>query len=122
MFLGPPLRGPGPTTPSTPRAARVTGSQPTVNAVIPLMCQKVVGTFNRLNPCMSTVELCEKGKIRLSQLKVGREGACVIFGLLGRCSGCKYRHEVYAVPTSQQTAIVKAMEGALATMKAVGGA
>jgi hypothetical protein len=48
MFLGPPVRGPGPTTPSTPRAARVTGLQPTVNAAIPPMCQKVVGTFNRL--------------------------------------------------------------------------
>ena len=86
------------------------------------MCQKVVGTFNRLYPGMSVVELCEKGKVRLSQLKVGREGACVNFGLLGRCSGCKYRHEVCTVPTSRQTAIVKAMEGALATMKAAAGA
>ncbi len=73
------------------------------------MCQKVVGTFNRLYPGMSVVELCEKGKVRLSQLKVGQEGACVNFGLLGRCSGCKYRHEVCTVPTIRQTAIVKAM-------------
>jgi hypothetical protein len=124
MFLGPPLRVPvpGATTPSTPRAPRVSGPQPTVNAAIPPMCQKVVATFNRLYPGMSVVELCERGKVRLSQLKVGREGACVNFGLFGRCSGCQYRHEVCSVATSRQTAIVKVMEGALATMKAAAGA
>ena len=36
----------------------------------PPMCQKVVATFNRLYPGMSVLELCEKGKVRLSQLKV----------------------------------------------------
>jgi hypothetical protein len=86
------------------------------------MCQKVVATFNRLYPGMSVVELCERGKVRLSQLKVGREGACVNFGLFGRCSGCQYRHEVCSVATSRQTAIVKVMEGALAMMKAAAGA
>jgi len=75
MFLGPPLRVPGPTTPSTPQAARITGPQPMVNAVIPPMCQKVVATFNRLYPGMSVLELCERGKVCFSQLKVGREGA-----------------------------------------------
>ena len=122
MFLGPPVRVPGPMTPSTPRAARVTGPQPTVNAAIPPMCQKVVATFNRLYPGMSVLELCEKGKVHFSQLKVGRDGACVNFGLFGRCSGCQYRHEVCTVATSRQTAIVKVMEGALATMKAAAGA
>jgi hypothetical protein len=122
MFLGPPLRVPVPTTLSTPRAARVTGPQPTVNAAIPPMCQKVVATFNRLYPGMSVLELCEKGKVRFSQLRVGREGACVNFGLFGRCSGCQYRHEVCTMATSCQTAIVKVMEGALATMKAAAGA
>ncbi len=68
------------------------------------------------------MELCEKGKVRLNQLKVGWEGACINFGLLGRCSGCKYKHEVCTVPTSRQTAIVRVMEGALATMKAAAGA
>jgi hypothetical protein len=122
MFLGTPSRLPGPTTPSTPRAARTTGPQPTVNPLIPPMCQKVVATFNRLYPGMSVLELCEKGKVRLGQLKVGREGACVNFGLLGRCSGCQYRHEVCTVATSRQATIVKVMEGALATMKAAAGA
>ena len=113
MLLGPPLRVPGPTTPSTPQAARITGPQPTVNAIIPLMYQKVVATFNRLYPNMSVLELCERGKVRLSQLKVGREGACVNYGLFGRCSGCQYRHEVCTVATSRQAAIVKVMESAL---------
>jgi len=124
MFLGPPLRVPvpGPTAPFTPRAARVTGPQPKVNAAIPPMCQKVVGTFNRLFPGMSVLELCEKGKVRFSQLRVRREGACATFVLLRRCPGCQYRHEVSTVPTSRQTAIVKAMEGALATMTAAAGA
>jgi hypothetical protein len=86
------------------------------------MCQKVVATFNRLYPGMSVLELCEKGKVRFSELKVRREGACVNFGLFGRCSGCQYRHEVCTVATSRQTAIVKVMEGALAKIKAAAGA
>jgi len=118
MFLGSPGRVPVPTTPSTPRAAQVTGPQPTVNATIPPLCQKVLATFNRLYPGMSVVELCEKGKVQFSDLKVGRAGACVNFGLFGRCTGCQYRHEVCTVATSRQTAIVKVLEGALATMKA----
>ncbi len=122
MFLGPLLRVPGPTTPSTPRAARITGLQPTVNDAIPPMCQRVVATFNRLYPNMSVLELCQRGKVHLSQLKVGREGACVNYGLFGRCSGCQYRHEVCTVATSRQAAIVKVMESALATMKATAGA
>jgi len=84
------------------------------------MYQKVVATFNRLYPGMSVLELCERGKVR--QLRVGREGACVNFGLLGRCSGCQYKHEVCTVPASRQASIVKVMESALATMKAATGA
>ena len=68
------------------------------------------------------MELCEKGKVLLGQLRVGQEGDCVNFGLLGRCSGCQYRHEVCTVATSRQALIVKVMESALATMKAVAGA
>ena len=86
------------------------------------MCQKVVATFNILYPGMPVVELCERGKVRLSQLKVGQEGTCVNFGLFGRCPGCQYRHEVVTVATSRQAAIVKVMESALATMKAAAGA
>ncbi len=42
MFLGPPVRLPAPTTPSTPRAARVTGSQPTVNAGLVCFVGKII--------------------------------------------------------------------------------
>jgi len=76
------------------------------------MCQNVVATFNRLYPGMSVLELCEKGKVRFGDLKVGREGACVNFGLFGRCSGCKYRHEVCAVATSRALVLLDG-EGAV---------
>ena len=66
----------------------------------------------------ASFQLCERGKVRFSQLKVGRDGACVNYGFFGRCSGCQYRHEVYTVATSRQVAIVKVMDSALATMKA----
>jgi hypothetical protein len=92
------------------------------NAAIPPMCQKVVATFNRLYPGMSVVELFERGKVRFRDLKVGQEGTCVNFGLFGRCPGCQDRHEVATVATCRQAAIVKVMESALATMKAVAGA
>jgi hypothetical protein len=51
--------------------------------MIPPMCQKVVATINRLYPGMSVLELCEKGTVRLDQIRVGQEEACVNFGLLG---------------------------------------
>ncbi len=82
----------------------------------------MVRTFNRLYLDMSVVELCEKGKVRLSQFRLGRDGACINCGLFGRCSGCKYKHEVCTVATSRQREIVKTMEGTLATMKAAAGA
>jgi hypothetical protein len=71
---------------------------------------------------LGAVRLCERGKVRLSQLKVGREGACVNYGLFGRCSGCQCRHEVCPVAISWQVAMVKVMESALAKMKATAGA
>ncbi len=117
--MGAPLKVPGAKTPATTRAVRAAGPQPTVNAEIPPLCQKVVAAFNRLHPSMTILELCLPGKVRFGQLKVGKEGACVNFGLLGQCSGCRYRHKVCSVPDSRQAAIVKVLEGAMATMKAV---
>ncbi len=67
---------------------------------------------------MTFLELCSRGKIQFGQLKIGKDGACVNFGLLGQFLGCKYRHEVCSVSDSQQAAIAKVMEGAMATMKA----
>jgi hypothetical protein len=66
---------------------------------------------------MTVFELCSWGKVRFGQLKIGKDGACVNFGLLGWCSGCQYRHEVCSVPDSQQAAIVMVLESAMATMK-----
>jgi hypothetical protein len=116
--MGTPSKVPGSKTPATTRAVRAAGPQPTANAAIPPLCQKVVAAFNRLHPSMTIPELCSRGKVRFSQLKVGKDGACVNFGLLGRCLGCKYRHEVCPVSDSRQAAIVKVLEGAMATMKA----
>jgi hypothetical protein len=115
-FMGAPLKVPGAKMPATTRAVRAAGPQPTINAAIPPLCQKVVAAFNRLHPSITILELCLRGKVRFGQLKVGKEGACVNFGLLRWCSGCRYRHEV--VPDSRQAAIVKVLEGAMATMKA----
>ncbi len=101
-----------------PRAVRTAGPQPTVNVLIPPLCQKVVAAFNRLHPSMTILELCSRGKVRFGQLKVGKDGACVNFGLLRRCSGCQYRHEVCSMSDSRQVAIVEVLEGAMSTMKA----
>jgi hypothetical protein len=118
-FMGAPLKVPGAKTQATTWAVHAAGPQPTVNAVIPPLCQKVVAAFNRLHPSMTILKLCSRGKVRFGQLKVGKERACVNFGLLGRCSGCRYRHKVCSVPDSRQAAIVKVLEGVMATMKAM---
>jgi hypothetical protein len=117
-FMGAPSKIPGARMPTNTRAVRAAGPQPTINASVPPLCQKVVAAFNRLHPSMTILELCSRGKVRFGQLKVRKDGACVNFGLLGRCSGCKYRHEVCPVSNSRQAAIVKVLEGAMATMKA----
>jgi hypothetical protein len=117
-FMGAPSKVPGARTPATTRAVRTAGPQPTVNASIPPLCQKVVAAFNRLHPSMTILKLCSWGKVRFGQLKVGKDGVCVNFGLLGRCSGCQYRHEVCSVSDSRQAAIVKVLKRAMATMKA----
>ncbi len=67
---------------------------------------------------MTVLELCSRRKVRFGKLKIGKDGACVNFGLLGRCSGCQYRHEVCLVPDSQKAAVLKVLESAMATMKA----
>ena len=118
QFLGTPAKAPGAKVPATTTPRRPSGPQPTVNASIPPGCQKVVAAFNKLYPSMTILELCTRGKVRFGNLKVGKDGACVNFGLLGRCPGCNYRHEVCTVSDSRQAAIVKVLEGAMATMKA----
>ncbi len=63
-FMGVPSKVPGAKTPATTRAVRGTRPQPTVNAAIPPLCQKVVAVFKRLHPSMTILELCLQGKVR----------------------------------------------------------
>jgi hypothetical protein len=117
LFRGSSGKMPGSKLPATTRAARVAGPQPTVNTAIRPLCQKVVASFNRLYPSLTILDLCTQGKVKFGQLKIGKEGSCVNFGLLGRCLGCKYRHKVCSVLDSRQAAIIRIMESAMATMK-----
>jgi hypothetical protein len=117
LFCSSSVKVPGSKLPATTRAAQGTGPQPTINIAIPPLCQKVVASFNRLYPSLTILDLCTWGKVKFGHLKVGKEGACINFGLLGWWSGCKYRHKVCTVPNSRQAAIVKVIESAMATMK-----
>jgi hypothetical protein len=120
LFLGPPPKLTDAPMPAATRTGRpaVAGPQPTSNASIPPLCQKIVALFNRLYPTSTLHDLCTQGKVSINQLRIGRPGACISFGLLGRCPGCKYRHEVCSVANSRQAEVVKVIEGAMATMKA----
>jgi hypothetical protein len=119
LFMGPPTKLPGAPMPATTQTRRptVTGPQPTSNALIPPLCHKVVASFNRLYPALRVQDLCMQEKVKFFLLKIGKGGACINFGLLGRCPGCKYRHEVCSVSDSHQAAVVKVLESAMATMK-----
>jgi hypothetical protein len=117
LFCGSWGKIPGLKLPATTRAARVAGPQPTINTMILPLCQKVVASFNRLYPSLTILNLCTQDKVKFGQLKIGKEGSYVNFGLLGRCSGCKYRQEVCSVLDSRQAAIIRIMESAMATMK-----
>ncbi len=44
---------------------------------------------------------------------------CLNFGLLGRCKGCTYKHEVCTIPEEHQTQNAKAMEWGMAALKVV---
>jgi hypothetical protein len=99
LFLGPPPKLTGAPMPAATRMGRpaVAGLQPTSNASIPPLCQKIVTLINRLYPTLSLNDLCTRGKVSINRLQIGRPGACINFGLIGLCPGCKYRHKVCAV-------------------------
>jgi hypothetical protein len=120
LFMGPPSKLPGAPMPAATWTGWPTadGPQPTSNASIPPLCHKVVTLFNQLYPALTAHDLCTRGKIPFSQLRIGKQGACINFGLLGQCPRCKYRHKVCSVSDSRQAAIAKVLEGAMATMKA----
>ncbi len=67
---------------------------------------------------MTVQDLCTQGKVKISLLKIGKGGACINFGLLGWCPGCKYQHELCSVSDSHQAAVAKVLESTMATMKA----
>jgi hypothetical protein len=96
-----------------------TGVKPSVNTAIPSLCQKAVAAFNQMYLRMSLVELCKHGGIKLSTVLVGRKGECSNFGLLSGCTGCTYAHVPCTVGKARQVEISKAIEQAMATMKAV---
>jgi hypothetical protein len=48
----------------------------------------------------------------------GKSGSCLNFGILGRCKGCTYKHEVLTIPEERQAHIAKAIERGMAAMKA----
>ena len=54
----------------------------------------------------------------MSMLQGARKGGCLNFGLLGRCKGCSYKHEVLSILDERQTQIAKAMERGMVAMKA----
>jgi len=117
-FLGTQVRAPGGRLAlgtRAPRPAAAAGPQPTVNTAIPPLRQKAVATFNQMYPGLTITDLCQQGRVKFSLLRFGQEGACMNYELLGRCTGCQYRHEVCTATESRQASIAKAMEKGLAT-------
>jgi hypothetical protein len=92
--------------------------QATSNPSIPPLCQKAVAAFTKAHPGLTISDLCKQGGVKMSQLQSGRKGICLNFGLLGRCKGCSYKHEVLSIPDERQTQIAKAMERGMVAMKA----
>ena len=97
----------GPTTP-----------QATSNPSIPPLCQKAVAAFTKTHPGLTISDLCKQGGVKMSLLQGARKGVCLNFGLLGRCKGCSYKHEVLSIPDERQTQIAKAIERGMVAMKA----
>ena len=109
---------PGKTATPKAQGSRPLGAQPSVNTSIPPLCQKAVGAFNKAYPTLTVGDLCRKGGVKISKLQSGKSGRCLNFGLLGRCKGCTYKHEVYTIPEERQAHIAKAIERGMAAMKA----
>ncbi len=104
--------------PAQTRTQAGMGVKPSVNTAIPPLCQKTVAAFSQMYLRMTLVELCKQGGIKFLAVMVGRRGKCSNFGLLGRCPGCTYAHVPCTVSEARQVKISKAMEHAMATMKA----
>ncbi len=95
------------------------GTQATKNSSIPAICATTVQKFNRLHPTMDISSFIRKSGIRYSDIKVGSQGDCTNFGLLGRYSEtCRYRHKVVTVPDDCARTIKAELEKGMAKLAA----
>ena len=111
---GQPVKPPAACNPKT----GPTNPQATSNPSVPLLCQKAVAAFTKAHPGLTISDLCRQGGVKMSMLQGARKGVCLNFGLLGRCKGCSYKHEVLSILDERQTQIAKAMERGMVAMKA----
>jgi hypothetical protein len=95
------------------------GMQATKKSSIPAICAATVQKFNRLHPTMDISSFVRKSGIRYSDVKVGSQGDCINFGLLGRCSEtCRYRHKIVTVPDDHARTIKAELEKGMAKLSA----
>jgi hypothetical protein len=93
--------------------------QATKNSLILAICAATVQKFNRLHPTMDISLFTQKLGIQYSDVKVGSQGDCTNFGLLGRCSEtCRYRHKVVRVPDDRARTIKAALKKGMAKLAA----
>jgi hypothetical protein len=106
------------TDPTRTQTQAGTGVKPSINTANLPLCQKAVAALIQLYPRMTLMELFRQGVIKFLAVQVGRKGECSNFGLLDQCPGCTYAHVPCTVGEARQVDISKAMEQAMATMKA----
>jgi hypothetical protein len=95
------------------------GKQATKNSSIPTICAATVQKFNRLHPTLDISLFVRKTGLQYSDVKVGGQGDCTSFALLGRCTEtCRYRHKVVTVPDDRAQTIKAALEKGMAKLAA----
>ena len=122
-FLGTPTTTPSAQKPRDAPRDKPTrgdhGKQATKNSSIPTICAATVQKFNRLHPTLDITSLVRKTGFPYSDFKVGGQGDCSSFALLGRCSEtCRYRHRVVTVPDDRAHKIKAALEKGMAKLAA----
>jgi hypothetical protein len=100
---------------STSGTARA--NKPTINTIIPAGCKQAVDAFNSAHPTMFLADLIKKDGIKYNSIRVGGQGDCTKFGLLGRCAGCTYRHVVCNPAPERQVTISDALKAAMTALK-----
>ena len=95
------------------------GKQATKNSAIPTICAVTVQKFNRLHPTLDISSFLQKTGLKYSDVKVGGQGNCTSFGLLGRCNEiCRYCHKAVTVPDDCAQAVKLALEKGMAKLAA----